>query len=329
MMNRVIQFLLFLLALKASMLSAQAGITGRLVLDSSLWAPVAYLSHIPELGQMNTISYKQIIAQSELGPDGNFTFSTELLPVADQLYRIHVVKKGDPPATLMIGGKEHNHFFLLARRGSQLVFEMDPGKTLFNDLTMEGYGPNRSLMEIDGVIGRLNAVDQVASSINRDFTREVICDQLRAMADSSRHPLVSLYALHASNYKEHYLENPAYYRHYLRKWRHEETEYYSAFRHQLDSGRSSLHPAIIGGGALFLLLVLLAGFYFRRNMQQPASPYADLTVQERKVFDLLKEGRSNKEIAEEFSVSVSTVKSHVNSIFSKLGVKSRREIMDI
>ena len=64
-------------------------------------------------------------------------------------------------------------------------------------------------------------------------------------------------------------------------------------------------------------------------MQQPASPYADLTVQERKVFDLLKEGRSNKEIAEEFSVSVSTVKSHVNNIFSKLGVKSRREIMDI
>jgi DNA-binding NarL/FixJ family response regulator len=60
-----------------------------------------------------------------------------------------------------------------------------------------------------------------------------------------------------------------------------------------------------------------------------SNPYADLTVQERRVFDLLREGRSNKEIAEEFSVSVSTVKSHVNSIFSKLGIKSRREIMNM
>ena len=77
------------------------------------------------------------------------------------------------------------------------------------------------------------------------------------------------------------------------------------------------------------LIVILTGFYFRKNMQQAENPYSHLTVQERKVFDLLKEGKSNKEIADEFSVSVSTVKSHVNSIFSKLDVNSRREIMDL
>jgi len=329
MMNRFVLFLLCLLTLNASPLSAQAGITGRLVLDSSVWEPVAYLSFIPELGQMTAISYKQIIAQSELGPDGSFTFNTELLPKGDQLYRIHVVKKGDPPATLMIGGKEHNHFFFLARRGNQLLMEINPGETIFSDLSMEGYGPNTSLLEIESVIARLNAVDQVASSINRDFTSEVICDQLRAIADSSRHPLVSLYALHASNYKDHYLENSAYYRRYMRLWRHEKSNYFLVFRHELDMGRNILYSALIGGGAVFLFFVLLARFYFRRNNIMPASPYADLTIQERRVFDLLKEGKSNKEIAEEFSVSVSTVKSHVNNIFPKLGVKSRREIMDL
>jgi len=51
-------------------------------------------------------------------------------------------------------------------------------------------------------------------------------------------------------------------------------------------------------------------------------------VQERKVYALLREGYSNKEIAGDLAVSVSTVKTHVNNIFSKLGVTSRKEILD-
>jgi len=48
-----------------------------------------------------------------------------------------------------------------------------------------------------------------------------------------------------------------------------------------------------------------------------------------KIFVLLRQGKSNKEIAQECSVSVSTVKSHVNSIYSKLDIRSRKEVMDI
>ena len=60
------------------------------------------------------------------------------------------------------------------------------------------------------------------------------------------------------------------------------------------------------------------------------SPGVDkLRNSELRVLEYVAGGMSNKEIAEEFSVSVSTVKSHVNSIFSKLGVNSRRDIMDI
>ena len=321
--------LLFALALKTSALSAQAGISGRLVLDSTIWAPVLYLSHIPDLDQMHTISYRQIIAEAEMLSDGTFSFNTDLLPDSDQLYRIHLVKKEDPPATLMIGGKEHNHFFLLAKRGSKIKIEMSPGNTLFSELSLSGYGPNNSLREIDEVIERLNAVDQVATSINREFTREVIYDQLRAMADSSQHPLIALYALHASNYKEHFPENQSYYRLLLRKWRHVESAYFISFRHQLDLDRSSMRLGVIAGLGLLSVIVLIAGLYLRNSRKRSANPYTKLTIQERKVFDMLRAGRSNKEIAEEFSVSVSTVKSHVNSIFSKLGVKSRRDIMDL
>jgi len=317
------------LALGTFHVLAQAGIKGQLLFDNTVWAPVVYLSHIQDLDQMHAISYRQIIAQVEMEQDGSFSFSTDLLPKSDQLYRVHLVKRDDPPATLIIGGRDHNHFFFLAKRGSKVRIEMTPGPELFNDLTLTGYGPNRSLQEIDAVIERLNAVDQVATSINRDFTREVIYNQLRAMADSCKHPLTSLYALFSSNYKEHFPENPAYYRRYFRNWSHEKSEYYLAFRHQLDLGRSRVHPGFVAGLGLLLVIMLVSGAFIWRRKNRNSSPYADLTIQERRVFDMLKEGRSNKEIAEAFSVSVSTVKSHVNSIFSKLGVNSRRDIMDL
>ena len=51
----------------------------------------------------------------------------------------------------------------------------------------------------------------------------------------------------------------------------------------------------------------------------------DLTNREREVLALLDKGRTNGEIARELYVSTGTVKSHVNSIFRKLGARNRTE----
>lgn len=64
------------------------------------------------------------------------------------------------------------------------------------------------------------------------------------------------------------------------------------------------------------------------SFQQNSIVY-DLTRREIEVLSQLAEGYSNHEIAEELSLSVSTVKTHLVSIFKKLDVGSRTDAINI
>ena len=57
----------------------------------------------------------------------------------------------------------------------------------------------------------------------------------------------------------------------------------------------------------------------------PKPPPEDLSERELEVLALLASGRTNSEIADDLFVAVGTVKSHVNNIYTKLGVRNRAE----
>jgi DNA-binding NarL/FixJ family response regulator len=52
-----------------------------------------------------------------------------------------------------------------------------------------------------------------------------------------------------------------------------------------------------------------------------------LTAQERRVAQFAAAGQTNPQIARELQLSVSTVETHIEHIYAKLGVHSRRELM--
>lgn len=66
-----------------------------------------------------------------------------------------------------------------------------------------------------------------------------------------------------------------------------------------------------------------------RDVGQGPPPGHDLTPREHEVLALMVEGLNNPQIAERLVISVTTVRTHVSSILSKLGVSNRGEAIAV
>ena len=97
-----------------------------------------------------------------------------------------------------------------------------------------------------------------------------------------------------------------------------------------------LYVGLIAG--MFLLLGIWMGLKWTSRRQQgtttlhpPVIPNAEqvkkigLSAREQEVLALIARGHSNQEIADQLFVSLSTVKTHVSNVLSKLDVKRRTQ----
>jgi len=71
---------------------------------------------------------------------------------------------------------------------------------------------------------------------------------------------------------------------------------------------------------------LLAAFSDTRTERPPAQPVEPLTSREEQVLLTVAQGRTNAEIAAELHISLSTVKTHLAGVMTKLGARNRVEI---
>ena len=72
--------------------------------------------------------------------------------------------------------------------------------------------------------------------------------------------------------------------------------------------------------------VLLDERTLTRRRTDHEDPTADLTPSERKVLDLIGDGLSNREIGEKLGVAEKTVKNHITSLLSKMGLQRRTQV---
>ncbi|MGI9206719.1 MAG: response regulator transcription factor, partial [Rhodococcus sp. (in: high G+C Gram-positive bacteria)] len=81
----------------------------------------------------------------------------------------------------------------------------------------------------------------------------------------------------------------------------------------------------VGEGGSLLDSRATAALMERIRASRNADPLAELSEQERAVFELIGEGMTNREIAERLFLAEKTVKNYVSRLLSKLGMQRRTQ----
>jgi len=92
---------------------------------------------------------------------------------------------------------------------------------------------------------------------------------------------------------------------------------------------TAIRAAIAGGSFLSppVSRAVISDYVRRAEARGQDSDLDLLTSREREVLQLLAEGLSNREIAEQLSISVKTVETHRSNMMGKLGINSKTELV--
>ncbi|MFD2034644.1 response regulator transcription factor [Belliella marina] len=332
-MNRIIintiAILFLILFSQVNAFSENVGqISGNLILDDS-WERKIYVSYIKTFEKEYAVSNDLIITSADIDSLGDFKIDLDKIPLEWSFLRLHIVKKGVSPNSLVIGSIDENFIFLIAKRDSEIELFNTEGIPIFSNTRIEGADYMKTFDHIKKLSNYPNSIDYENSVIEKEFIKEVVSEKLKIVADTCNNPLVSLYAVYQTDFQEENIINREFYDTYLSKWKNENSSYFNSFRQKIPTYKNSFTHKKSTKYIIFLVgvicvLSLSVLIYFIRKNQK----IKQLSIQERKIFDLIRNGLSNKEISDECNIELTTVKSHVSSIYSKLKIKSRKEAIN-
>ncbi|WP_340152288.1 helix-turn-helix transcriptional regulator [uncultured Marivirga sp.] len=305
---------------------SEVEISGKLTIDDS-WDSKIYLSHIPTFDDMYLMSNEMILAAATIDSLGYFQFHLDFLPKSDNLYRLHLIKKGDSRATLIIGGKNENHLFIIANSESNLELINTSKNPPFRQVSFMRSSSNSDFQKVTQLLFFADSIASESSASKRALLESELQKDLQLIADTSNNLLVSLYALCNSDLNSRNPSNIEFLETYFSKWDNTDSEYLKAFRSELPVKDQSSNSYLLV--VTIVLMSTVIGFLIFRTRFKKASDLEKLSIQERKIFEVLQRGASNQEISDHFNIGLSTVKSHLSSIYSKLNVKSRKDIVDL
>ena len=297
------------------------------------WEPKIYLSAINSFHDLNGVSEDFILQVAAIKPNGAFELMGQNIPNEDRLYRLHICKKGDPMATIMIGGKEENHCHLVMKNGDSIQFIGQ--KPLFQNAFISGNIGNEGLKEIQQQRYFWKKQQPINSKTNRAYNQAQLEDYLRNFADTTNFPLMGLLALHYLDYEKDLDQYSDFYQELNDQWSSQgiSSPYLTHFQQSLavvQMKKGELFNGWLLAGVLTMAVIIFWFFPLSAKKEIPLPTQeekkATLSIQERRVFHLMYNGKSNKEISAELNIGISTVKSHVHSIYGKLGIRSRKEI---
>ncbi len=347
--KKFIPFVVFFFAVTAS--KAQYKFSGYVDAESTKGA--VYLSAVDDYRKISGVFPEQILNKMYPDSTGYFSFSGDNLPLENKIYRIHVdtCSEDDQNTTHFTGqcpnSKEIN---FIANNNDTLTLPFSFDDEMFCRVISINEKAN-AFLKIDSLKhDMIFAFGTYRSEANRKINSKKWFSILQQYGEQMQEPLAELYSysffsdraqpLHAY-YLEDLKTNP-YYDDLLKRLteKYPNSNYTEQYREELASDKYLI--AIIKPDGLpwwsymlgsIAVLSILGNFFFYGKLKKMArlipSKEESLSKQEKKVLELILENKSNKEIASDMFVSLSTVKTHINNLYKKLNVNCREDVKNL
>ncbi len=352
-MNHLIKILILLQFAFFIEVNAQYTIKGKVNLGSD-WQPKIYMASVNKLSDYYRTSPDMIVNTAAISPDGSFEIKGDNLPSEEQFYRIYLMKNHntDYDACLYVGGDDHNFAHLLLKNGESVqVTASDTSIAPFGEYTISGDPDNRSMQTLARIVFPSFYFYRIKFPTELKFSEDKLHSNLKSFADTCSNTLVALAAINNTDFDEYFdqdidlyqsfgerlkkeLPNSIYTKNYLLKMKYYANE---------DNSTSPWLYWLLGLLGLGLLAAIgkisLDSFKInglekeihklKKIPEIETSVFESLTQKELEIFNLIAEGKSNKEIASSLFVELSTIKTHINKLYSKLGVSNRKEAQNL
>lgn len=322
---------------------AQYSISG--YLDTEEKNKRVYLSLLG-FDERTAISDKQIITSTVADSSGYFSFEGKLLSDKHALYRIHSNLEEGLDGLEKIDEDQLKNFHNFVFSNTDTI--------VFKKNTTHWFSTNSNTNPVDKEWRDFSAY---ANQLQREFygitdvkvkdkSSNQLLGELKSYAkEKDVHPLVTLVLIadvQKNTLKRDFENDREFYNKlndtlglyygqtsYAKQFNDLITDFTKQETQQnLDFYRNTTYIMVV------VCVLLLAGLGFlvfrlkRIKNQLNYNPDISLTSQEERVAELIVQEKSNKEIAAELFISLSTVKTHVRNLYAKLEVNNRRDFLD-
>ncbi|MBO0321614.1 response regulator transcription factor [Muricauda sp. CAU 1633] len=341
-------FVFFSFFLASSSLFAQYRFSGEVSQTNA--GNTIYLSLVEDYRKSSRIYLDQIVKKAQVDSLGHFQFEGNNLPLENRIYRIHLDGCSD--------SSEANHFLGQCNNSSSVLFIANNTDTVqfptsFEDQSLcsiiSTNAKSEELLQVEFLKDEM-AFDfmEYTSEASRKLNSKKWFATLQDFGKTAEEPLVELFVYDFLSDKRnetyaYYLQDVPtnlYYENLLNRL---QSTYPEASFTQQYAAEIATDKELATFNTpktwylkyllqVALILSLLANVYlltFRKlNIRVRAKSLREkLTPQEQKIVQHILQEKSNKEIATELFVSLSTVKTHINNLYKKLEVSSREEIV--
>lgn len=266
-----------------------------------------------------------VVARERVQKDGFFAFGDSVFTGQDEVYQVKI-EIFSPGKKILDTTINDFRTFILSNRDSL--------RFTYGNSEFYGYYTSN---EADKEWQKLKKYEEQIT-FDKNFDPETYVEQTRNYTkDSLQILLVKLHSIKTLDEKQllekDIKENADFYLDLLQELQSSDLD--PASYASLENKIRAKHQDIIARKYRISLVLNFFGFsgivgllflVFRMRKNSETAPAVPLSRQEENIKNLILQGKTNKEIAGELFISISTVKTHTSNIYSKLNVSNRKDL---